>query len=54
MSDTDICPCCGDVKQLVFVPWSNNPGPASGIEVPGVYICQECSDQADQYDELFD
>lgn len=54
-NENEQCPACGETKHLVFMSWLINPDPASGIEVPGVYVCIDCQEQAeeawDKYDE---
>lgn len=47
--EEDECPSCGETKELFLVTWLNNPSPSSGIDSTGVYICQECSDKAEEY-----
>lgn len=46
--EIDICPNCGQEKELIFVPWSITPSPASGIESSGIYMCRECEEEADR------
>lgn len=46
----ETCPGCEEEKELHFHPWSNNPGPASGISEPGVWICDECLAIGEAYD----
>jgi hypothetical protein len=44
----DICPCCEQEKELIFVPWAIPPDPASGVSEPGIYVCRECDEEFDR------
>ncbi|WP_146259624.1 hypothetical protein [Paenibacillus dendritiformis] len=53
-NENEQCPACGEVRNLVFMSWFYNPDPASGVETPGIFVCEECKEQAEEAWEKYD